>query len=103
MLPRDLNAIDPDSSVRVVYHPLAPPQFPLMRDGAVRVVFEFVNGRRMDDWFGLFFRAEPSLARDSHLHVGSYLGYARQDGRIEVAGYPGYQNLSQVTRSKSVA
>jgi hypothetical protein len=54
-----------------------------MRDGAVRVEFEILNARRPDDWFGIYFRAASSPL------LGSHLAYVRQDGRIEIAIYPG--------------
>jgi len=98
MLPTDLKAFDPETGKRgIEVYPVAPEQFPLIRDGAVRVVFDIINGGRTDDWFGVFFRADPSTGKDSHIHVGSYLGYARRDGRIEVVAYPGTKNLAKPT------
>jgi nucleoside 2-deoxyribosyltransferase len=84
-------------------HPLALEHFPLVRDGAVRVVFEILDGRRMDDWFGVFFRSDPSPVRDSHFWVGSYLAYARRDGRIEVVSYPGTKLLAKPSGAKPPA
>jgi len=98
MFPRDLKAFDTETKKRGIdVYSVVPEQFPLIRDGAVRVDFEIRDGGRMDDWFGVFFRADPSTGKDSHIHVGSYLGYARRDGRIEVVSYPGTKNLAKPT------
>jgi hypothetical protein len=55
----------------------------LIRDGAVKVDFEILTAGRPDDWFGIYFRAGASQ------FMGSNLAYVRQDGRIEIAVYPG--------------
>lgn len=56
-----------------------------IRDGAVLAEFELLETKTKTDWFGIFFRAgeTPSL--------GSQLVYARRNGRIEVATFPGPQ------------
>jgi hypothetical protein len=94
-LPRQLTGFTPDTREHTVdSRQLGSDQFPLMRDGAVRIDFEFVNGRKMDDWFGIFFRADPSQVRDSHIRLGSCLAYVRRDGRVEIAVYPGSEVLA---------
>jgi len=94
--PDELRGFDTETSEsRVAVYQLAPEQFPLMRDGAVRVEFEIINGRRLDDWFGVFFRADPSQVNDSHIRLGSCLAYVRRDGRVEIAVYPGSQVLAE--------
>ena len=59
LVPFELKGFERKSSREEVRtYPLAFEQFPLVRDGAVRVVFEILDGRRMDDWFGVFFRSD---------------------------------------------
>jgi len=60
----------------------------MMRDGAVRVVFEVVEEKKSDDnWFGIYFRSSHSP------FMGSYLLFVRPNGRIELAVYPGPHNI----------
>lgn len=76
-----------DSSKNILFlHPLGRPVFP-MRDGAVRVRFEFVSADTENDWFGVYFRV------GTHPFWGSHLVYVRKNGEIEVAVYPGPQIL----------
>lgn len=62
------------------YEPLSPG----LRDGAVRVRFEFANQQQDEDWFGVYLRASGV-----HPGLSSCLVYARRDGRVEIASYPG--------------
>ncbi len=55
----------------------------MVRDGAVQVEFEILAARKPRDWFGVYFRVGDSP------FLGSHLAYVRQDGRIEIAVYPG--------------
>ena len=63
-------------------HLIREPKFK-MRDGAIRVGFQFVKANSEADWFGVYFRV------GKHPFWGSHLLYVRQDGRIEIGEYPG--------------
>jgi hypothetical protein len=59
----------------------------LMRDGAVRVTFNFIGYQSSEDWFGIYvrFNGNPFLS--------SYLIYVRQNGLVEIAAYPGIKPI----------
>ncbi len=57
----------------------------IMRDGAVRIGFEFQSAPTEDDWFGFYFRAGEIP------WIGSHLLYVRQNGNVTIVRYP-YQH-----------
>jgi hypothetical protein len=56
----------------------------LIRDGAIKAKFKFLNTLKAVDWFGIYFRAA-----ESNPLLGSQLVYVRKNGAVEVAIYPG--------------
>jgi hypothetical protein len=74
--------------------PFSGPNF-VMRDGAIRVSFELLSCDTQDDWFGIYFR----VGVGSHPYLGSHLLFVRQNGKIEIAVYPG-PNILRVRDTK---
>ncbi len=76
---------------RFMYKSIRPDNY-VMRDGAVRVVFETLKEHDPgDNWFGVFFRAGVSVSP----WMGSHLVFVRPNGRIELAICPGPRILEQ--------
>lgn len=76
---------------RFMYKSIRPGNY-VMRDGAVRVVFETRQEHDPgDNWFGVFFRAGVSVSP----WMGSHLVFVRPNDTIELAICPGPRILEQ--------
>lgn len=70
------------------FKPLNCPNDYQLRDGAINVKFEILRSQSENDWFGVLFRAASSPL------LGSHMLYARANGALEVALYPGPKILN---------
>lgn len=68
-----------------------------IRDGAIKAKFEIINPKTPDDWFGIYFR------KGTHLLMGGYLVYVRQNGLLEIAVYPGPQILKAANTGQTIS
>ncbi|MGE5052950.1 MAG: hypothetical protein ACM3WP_02205 [Acidobacteriota bacterium] len=80
--PKQLRAFAPDSFERIALVDLSPDL--LLRDGAVSVKFKILRAFTPDDWLGVCFRVAGTTPWE-----GCHMVYVRQNGRVEVAVYPG--------------
>jgi hypothetical protein len=67
-----------------------------LRDGAAKATFKMGDTFSEDNWFGVFFRADPVYPT-----FASYLAYIRQNGSVEVAIYPGSAQAPEVFERSS--